>query len=95
MSKEYKTKNYDPEKSREYYRKNSEYIIQRVKEYARMHAVERSIYFQEHYRRNKERISERCREYNRSRKKSKPPEASIEIKPAVVAIQKNIIIIFD
>ena len=55
MSKEYKTKNYDPEKSKEYYKQNSEYIIQRQKEYDRTNAVERSIYFQERYIKNRDR----------------------------------------
>ena len=91
MSKEYKTKNYDPDKSREYYRKNSEYIIQRVKEYARMHAVERSIYFQEHYIQNRERYIANARK----ERIAKPPKSIIETKSSIVSIQRNIIIIFD
>ena len=82
-------------KSREYYRNNSEIIRQRAKEYARTHAVERSIYFQEHYLQNRDRILERCREYSRRKRITKPPETIIEVKPTVVAIQNNVTIIFD
>jgi hypothetical protein len=97
MSKDYKTKNYDPDKSREYYKQNSEYIIKRQKEYNRINAIERSIYFQEHYLRNKERILERCKAYSKriKAKPKNPQEQIIEIQPSVVMTKKNVIIIFD
>jgi hypothetical protein len=91
MSKEYKTKNYDTEKSRAYYRNNSEYIKQRQKEYDRTHAVERSIYFQEHYIQNRERYIANARK----ERIVKHPKPISETKPSIVTIQRNIIIIFD
>jgi hypothetical protein len=91
MSKDYKTKNYDPDKSREYYKQNSEYIIKRQKEYDRLHAVERSIYFQEHYIQNRERYIANARK----ERIIKPPKQIIEIQPSVVMTKKNVIIIFD
>jgi hypothetical protein len=94
MSKEYKTKNYDTEKSKEYYKNNSEYIIQRQKEYDRINAIERPLYFRDHYIENREMILERCKAHARN-KRGKPPVSICEVKPAILTSQKNVIIVFD
>jgi len=78
-------------KSKEYYKQNSEYIIQRQKEYDRTNAVERSIYFKEHYIQNRERYKANARK----ERIAKLPKSFIETKPSIVNIQRNIIIIFD
>ena len=81
-------------KSKEYYKQNCEYIIQRQKECDRKNAIKRSLYFRDHYIENREKILERCKDQARN-KRGKPPVSICEVKPAILTSQRNVIIVFD